>query len=81
MFGIVQYKNYDEKQKKFKTFYDIFANYFQLIPPKIVETKLPSLFALRSLSVFNSLDITDFPIDLNTKVAKLWTFFCWEYSL
>lgn len=75
LFGIIQYKNYDEKQKKFKTFYDIFANYFQLIPPKIVETKLPSLFALRSLSVFNSLDITDFPIDLNTKIAKLWTFF------
>ncbi|WP_338990389.1 hypothetical protein [Spiroplasma endosymbiont of Seladonia tumulorum] len=28
LFGILQYKNYDEKQKKFKTFYDIFANYF-----------------------------------------------------
>ncbi|MFU0251924.1 hypothetical protein [Spiroplasma sp. Moj] len=28
LFGIFQYKNYDEKQKKFKTFYDIFANYF-----------------------------------------------------
>lgn len=75
LFGILQYKNYDEKQKKFKTFYDIFANYFQLIPPKINGVKITSLFALRGLSFFNSLDMINFPIDFYTKIAKLWTFF------
>ncbi|GAA6238685.1 MAG: hypothetical protein SPLM_08010 [Spiroplasma phoeniceum] len=75
LFGILQYKNYDEKQKKIKTFYDIFANYFQLIPPKINGVKITSLFALCGLSVFNSLDMIDFPIDFHTKIAKLWTFF------
>ncbi|WP_425379826.1 hypothetical protein [Spiroplasma endosymbiont of Stenodema calcarata] len=75
MAGIIQYKNYDEKKKRFQTLQNISDHYFEFITMTPHYEQIASLFSLRSFSFLSADYITNFPIDFYTKITKLLVFF------
>ncbi|WHQ37266.1 hypothetical protein [Spiroplasma sp. SV19] len=79
--GVIQYKNYDEKKKRFQTLQNVFEHYFEFIRALPRGEQIRSLFFVRSFSSFYSNYVSNFPIDFYSKITKLWTFFNNHYLL